>query len=82
MALFRELRQLLRLRESNPAEFENYVQMAADAAKLAQEQPEVFASLLKGDAGIDGTLGGEAGATCDTCSKMCVGVTLVFLARF
>lgn len=37
----------MRLRETNPAEFETYVQMAADAAKLAKEQPEVFKAMLQ-----------------------------------
>lgn len=54
------------MKETNPAEFEQYIQMAADAAKLATEQPEVFASLVGGggtgldhDQGILGDKGGE-----------------------
>ncbi|CAM9957127.1 unnamed protein product [Sphacelaria rigidula] len=54
--------QLMRLKETNPAEFEEYVQMAADAAKLAAEKPEVFASLLEGRPGTDDALGGKARA--------------------
>lgn len=33
------------LRETNPAEFETYVQMAADAAKLAEDRPELLQAL-------------------------------------
>lgn len=55
----------MRMKETNPAEFEQYVQMAADAAKLAVEQPQVFASLVGGDTGVDGLLeerGAERGS--------------------
>lgn len=47
----------MRLKETNPAEFEEYLQMAADAAKLAAEKPEVFASLLEGRPGTDDSPG-------------------------
>lgn len=57
--------QLMRLKETNPAEFEEYVQMAADAAKLAAEKPEVFASLLEGRPGTDDALGGKG----ESCGK-------------
>lgn len=51
--------QLLRLKETNPEEFENFVQMAADAAKLAEERPDVFEALMQ-DKGAGAQLdGGE-----------------------
>lgn len=47
------------LKETNPAEFEQYVQMAADAAKLAEEKPTEFAALMAdaGAVGGNGTSG-------------------------
>lgn len=37
----------MRLQETNPDQFNTYVQMAADAAQLAKEQPEVFQALMQ-----------------------------------
>lgn len=37
----------MKLQETNPEEFEAFVQMAADAAKLAEEQPDVFNQLMQ-----------------------------------
>lgn len=41
------MRQLLALKESDPAQFASYAQMAVDAAKLAEEQPEAFKQLFQ-----------------------------------
>lgn len=37
----------MRLKETDPDQFNTYVQMAADAAQLAKEQPEVFQALMQ-----------------------------------
>lgn len=37
----------MRLQETDPDQFNTYVQMAADAAQLAKEQPEVFQALMQ-----------------------------------
>lgn len=41
------LRQLIELKESDPAKFAAYAQMAVDAAKLAEEQPDAFNQLIQ-----------------------------------
>lgn len=42
----------MRLQDTNPQEFAAYIQMAADAAKLAEERPDVFNQLMQdGEAG-------------------------------
>lgn len=45
----------MRLKDTDPDQFAEYVQMAADAAKLAEDRPDVFEQLKRGD--------GAAGAT-------------------
>lgn len=37
----------MRLKETDPEQFNTYVQMAADAAQLAREQPDVFQALMQ-----------------------------------
>lgn len=45
----------MRLKDTDPDQFAEYVQMASDAAKLAEERPDIFEQLMRGD--------GAAGAT-------------------
>ena len=39
--------QLMRLNESNPEEFAAYAEMAKDAAKLAEERPDLLNQLMQ-----------------------------------
>lgn len=41
------LLQLMGLKESDPTKFAAYAQMAVDAAKLAEEQPEAYKQLFQ-----------------------------------
>ena len=49
---FCAMKQLMRLKGTDPEAFNTYVQMAADAANLASEQPEIFKALMQ-DKGLD-----------------------------
>ncbi|CAM9439131.1 unnamed protein product, partial [Hapterophycus canaliculatus] len=42
-----QIADLMRLKDTHPDEFAAYVQMAADAAKLAEERPDVYNQLLQ-----------------------------------
>ncbi|CAM9412778.1 unnamed protein product [Ectocarpus sp. 12 AP-2014] len=44
-----DIQDLMRLKDTAPDQFAEYVQMAADAAKLAEERPDVFDQLMRGD---------------------------------
>ncbi|CAM9469615.1 unnamed protein product [Ectocarpus fasciculatus] len=44
-----DIQELMRLKDTDPGQFAEYVQMAADAAKLAEERPDVFEQLMRGD---------------------------------
>ncbi|CAM9119874.1 unnamed protein product [Ectocarpus sp. 6 AP-2014] len=44
-----DIQDLIRLKDTDPDQFAEYVQMAADAAKLAEERPDVFEQLMRGD---------------------------------
>lgn len=41
------MRQLMELKESDPAKFAAYAQMAVGAAKLAEEEPEAYKKLFQ-----------------------------------
>ncbi|CAM9583386.1 unnamed protein product [Ascophyllum nodosum] len=48
----KDIAELMRLKGTDPEAFNTYVQMAADAANLASEQPEIFKALMQ-DKGLD-----------------------------
>ena len=39
--------QLMRLQETDPSKFDEYVQMVADVAELAKDRPDVYDALIQ-----------------------------------